>query len=289
MDKILVVDDEPDTRDLARLILVEAGYEVIIALNPDEGIMKAEDELPDLILLDVVMPGKSGFEVCKHLKFQTRTRLIPVVMFSVLGREIDYKLAEEAGADDYLLKPFKAEDLLAKVKEHLERGRARKFSERLGLEHDELRSKKILFEFDPTTQYERLIRDFTVECNFHGEKVIVISRRGSAIQNALEGDEGIEFIELTPQIWLSPILQEYQDRSLSIVYDNLTDLDMLTNFQSAYNITQNTLKQIDESDVTAIFLLNPSAHDPREVSIMRGLFKNQVSYDKEGITNIKIV
>ena len=117
--KILVVDDEEPIRSLAQMILTREGYDVVTASNGVEAIQKAEVEKPDLVLLDVVMPGMSGLEVCRVLKTETIARFVPVVMFTVLGRDVDHRLAEESGCDGYFVKPFTPEDLLAEVKMRL--------------------------------------------------------------------------------------------------------------------------------------------------------------------------
>lgn len=122
--RILVADDEPDTRNLVRMILGRQGYEVSLASNGVEALQKAETELPDLVLLDVVMPAKDGWEVCKTLKSQDKTKHIPVVIFSVLSRvlgdDVSRKRAEEYGCDGYIAKPFTPDGLLAEVKKHLD-------------------------------------------------------------------------------------------------------------------------------------------------------------------------
>ena len=123
--RILVADDEPDIRNLVRMILEGEGYQVFLASNGAEALQKAEIELPDLILLDVVMPAKSGWEVCKTLKSQEKTKHIPViicsVLFTVLGDDVSRKHAEDYGCDGYLAKPFTPDGLLAEVKKHLDR------------------------------------------------------------------------------------------------------------------------------------------------------------------------
>jgi len=127
-DKVLVVDDEADILDLARMILEEDGYCVVEASSGDEALLKAEAENPDLILLDVVMPGKSGLEVCKTLKSQAKTKNIPVVMFTVFYQEMDMKLSRDAGAKGYLTKPFTPESLLTAVNKYIEEAKAYEFS-----------------------------------------------------------------------------------------------------------------------------------------------------------------
>ena len=123
--KILVADDELDIRNLTRIILEKNGYQVSLATNGEEAAQKAEKELPDLILLDVVLPAKSGWEVCKILKSQDRTKHIPIIIFTVLsvtvGDENTMRYAEESGADGYLPKPFRKEELLTEVEKYFER------------------------------------------------------------------------------------------------------------------------------------------------------------------------
>ena len=102
-----------------RTILEEEGFSVITASDGEEALMKADNELPDLIILDLMMPGKSGLEVCKILKSQSKTKHIPVVMATVLGREVDRTLTKEAGADAHFLKPFSAFALLTEVRRQL--------------------------------------------------------------------------------------------------------------------------------------------------------------------------
>lgn len=119
-DRILVADDEPDLLNAAKIMLEKGGYQVIEATNGDEALEKVHLEKPDLIILDVVMPGKTGTEVCKILKEDPQTSSIPILMYTVLGREADSKISEGVGADGHLIKPFSPEDLVAIVKKHLE-------------------------------------------------------------------------------------------------------------------------------------------------------------------------
>jgi len=124
-DRILVADDEPDLLNAAKIMLEKGGYQVIEATNGDEALEKVHLEKPDLIILDVVMPGKTGTEVCKILKEDPQTSSIPILMYTVLGREADSKISEEVGADGHLIKPFSPEDLVAIVKKHLELSRSK--------------------------------------------------------------------------------------------------------------------------------------------------------------------
>src|SRR5512135_479722 len=109
--KILVIDDEADIREIVRTYLIDDGFDVIEAANGQDGILIAQKEHPDLILLDIMMPGINGFEVAKHLKDDPNTSDIPIVILSILGQDSHYR----QGILDYVAKPFKQEDLIATV------------------------------------------------------------------------------------------------------------------------------------------------------------------------------
>jgi len=125
--KILVVDDEEDIVDVAKTFLVSRGYEVITASNGNMAIAKATSEKPDLILLDILMPGENGFEVTRALKKDPSTAGIPIVISSVLTGAKDRREALEAGAVATLAKPFEFEIVAAQVKNVLEMRQLRIF------------------------------------------------------------------------------------------------------------------------------------------------------------------
>ncbi|HLO01778.1 MAG TPA: response regulator transcription factor [Symbiobacteriaceae bacterium] len=114
---ILVVDDEPNIRELCRLYLEQEGFSVVEAADGPSALAQATELKPDLVVLDVMMPGKSGFEVCKELA----PHGIPVLLLTARSDELDRILGLELGADDYLTKPFSPRELVARVKAILRR------------------------------------------------------------------------------------------------------------------------------------------------------------------------
>ena len=107
--KILLVDDEPEIQVIISSRLTAAGYDVVIAKDGQEGLNMARSESPDAILLDLMIPKIDGFKVCRMLKFDKNFENIPVIIFSARGSEADKKLAEQVGANAYLVKPFNLE------------------------------------------------------------------------------------------------------------------------------------------------------------------------------------
>jgi len=116
--KILVVDDEPAVTDLLAYNLRKAGYEVLAAGDGREGLALARQSSPDLILLDLMLPGLDGLEVCRELR---KTSEVAIIMITARGEEIDRVVGLELGADDYVSKPFSVRELLARIKAVLRR------------------------------------------------------------------------------------------------------------------------------------------------------------------------
>lgn len=119
--KILVAEDEPDIRALIAFSLRYAGYQVVEAVNGNDAVALAEQELPDLILLDVRMPQVNGYEACKLLKARASTRDIPIIFLSARGQDAEIKHGLALGAEEYILKPFAPDELYRRVGDILER------------------------------------------------------------------------------------------------------------------------------------------------------------------------
>ena len=118
---ILVVDDEEDVLELVKYNLEKNGYRVTTASTGEEAINKARSILPNLVLLDLMLPGIDGLEVCKQLKSNPKTEHVPVIMLTAKGEESDVVVGLEVGADDYITKPFSPKVLIARIRRILHR------------------------------------------------------------------------------------------------------------------------------------------------------------------------
>jgi len=116
MPKILIAEDEPDIRDLVAFTLRFAGYEVVAANNGEEAVQMASREFPDLILMDVRMPRMTGYDACRAMKANPELKDIPVVFLSAKGQEAEIQTGLDAGAEEYLLKPFAPDQLTDRVR-----------------------------------------------------------------------------------------------------------------------------------------------------------------------------
>jgi CheY-like chemotaxis protein len=118
MTKILIADDEPNILLLTQMLFQEMGYDVVTAVNGEEAIEKIVSECPDLVITDVVMPKKSGFEVCRHVRSQSDPKLaeMPIIILSAMGDEYNKITGFDGGADDYITKPFSVDELKSRTK-----------------------------------------------------------------------------------------------------------------------------------------------------------------------------
>ncbi len=114
--KVLVVDDEPSILLSLEFLMKQEGFEVHTAADGDEALQSIQDELPDLILLDVMMPKRDGFEVCQILRANPEWKETKIIMLTAKGREVDQEKGLALGADDYITKPFATQELVKKVR-----------------------------------------------------------------------------------------------------------------------------------------------------------------------------
>src|SRR5512135_788313 len=122
-EKLLIVDDDVDTLRLVGLMLQRQGYQIVAANNGHQALIMAQSELPDLILLDIMMPDMDGYEVTRRLKANVSTNSIPIIMFTAKAQVDDKVAGFDMGADDYLTKPTQPRELFGHVKAVLARGK----------------------------------------------------------------------------------------------------------------------------------------------------------------------
>jgi len=136
---ILVVDDEEPIQELLRFNLEKEGYVVCIATDGEEALTHVASDQPDLIVLDLMLPGMDGLEVCRRLRSKPKFQQIPIIMLTAKGEEIDTVLGLELGADDYMTKPFSPRELLARIKARLRRPNSQEETESKIIVRGELR------------------------------------------------------------------------------------------------------------------------------------------------------
>jgi putative two-component system response regulator len=205
--RVLVVDDNPDTMMLMRELLELRGYDVLAVQDASQAEAEIRRQLPDLILSDVVMPGKSGYEFCRELKENPATRLIPFVLITGLSDREDKLHGIEAGADDFLNKPIFAEELFARVKSLL---KLKEFTDELESAESVLCTLGLSVESrDPYTEghCERLAQNASSLGRHLGldEEAIVALRRGGYLHDLGKIAVPDEILKkgsnLTPEEW----------------------------------------------------------------------------------------
>ncbi len=120
--KIVVIEDEVDILEVINYNLSKEGFDVYSALDGEEGLALIKKEIPNLVLLDLMLPGLDGIEICRKLKTDYSTRSIPIIMVTAKGEESDIVLGLGMGADDYMVKPFRPRELMARIRSVLRRG-----------------------------------------------------------------------------------------------------------------------------------------------------------------------
>ncbi|MBF2098539.1 MAG: response regulator [Gloeomargaritaceae cyanobacterium C42_A2020_066] len=123
MSTVLVVEDSDLQREIIVEVLKEGGLDVLIAKNGAEALQKLTDKVPDLVIMDIVMPGMNGYELARHIRKDNRTKDLPLIMCSSKGEDFDRSWGLRQGADAYITKPFEPQDLLGTVRSLLKGNR----------------------------------------------------------------------------------------------------------------------------------------------------------------------
>ena len=188
-EKVLIVDDEEHIVELLQFNLVNAGYKVITANNGLGALKKVKENKPDLLLLDLMLPGMDGLDVCKEIKRDKETSKTSIIMLTAKSEELDKILGLELGADDYITKPFSIRELLARVKAVLRRSNLDEISEEIY----EIGRLKVDFE-----RHEVLINNEKVELTLKEFELleILIKNKGKILRRETLLDKvwGYEYI-----------------------------------------------------------------------------------------------
>jgi len=117
--KVLIVDDERDIVETLKFVIESEGIECLTAYDGEEALNLAKSEMPDLIVLDVMLPKINGYKICRLLKFDSKYKDIPILMITARSQEEDKAIGEETGADEYITKPFDINEVVKKIKNYL--------------------------------------------------------------------------------------------------------------------------------------------------------------------------
>lgn len=215
MYKILIIDDLRENVFMLQNRLEKVNYNIISAYNGETGIKKAKKELPDLILLDIMMPGKNGLEVCKELLEEEITKDIPIIMVTAKVAADDIRIGLEAGAFDYIKKPFNNIELLARVSTALKYYEARKVA--MDLE------KKNVFSATVVTANHKIRQPLTL-----------LNLTSAAIKRELEKDEvskeiilkKVNFLEIAVKE-INEVLKQLQNIKNPVFSEYANDIKMI--------------------------------------------------------------
>lgn len=190
-EKILIIDDEEHILELLKFNIKNAGYEVITANNGVDGANIAKEEKPDLVLLDLMLPGMDGYDVCKEIKRNKETSNTAIIMLTAKGEELDKILGLELGADDYITKPFSIRELLARVKAVLRRSVNTNINE----EEDYYENGRLKIDFE---RHEVLINKERIDMTLKEFELleILVKNRGKILKREMLLDKiwGYEYI-----------------------------------------------------------------------------------------------
>jgi adenylate cyclase len=221
--KILIVDDTPQNIRLLEAVLEPRGYKLVTATSGTEALDKITSEQPDLILLDIVMPGIDGYEVCRRVRADPSTRLLPVVMITASGDQEKIK-AIEAGADDFIPKPFNQPELLARVKSLL---RVKEYYDTIQMQAAELaewnrlletRVQQQLEELERLSRLRRFLSPTLVEVISSGEEDLLKSHRREVAVVFCDLRGFTSFAETSEPEELMGVLGEYHAELGSLIH-----------------------------------------------------------------------
>lgn len=230
-NRILIADDEPSVRQLLELVLRNQGYEVLIAHNGDQLVRAAQEYVPDLVIVDLMMPAMDGYEAIRQLRNDTRTAHLPMVILTAKTAPDDVVTGFETGADDYITKPFNIPELLARIKGHLRRASAQPVRSPLtGLPGNILLTEEIKYRLRSASSFAILYIDLD---NF------------KAFNDTYGPARGDRVIRLVADL-LNEVVQKYGTGTDFIGHIGGDDFAVLTSPDMVHDLCVNLLGTFDE-------------------------------------------
>jgi hypothetical protein len=287
------------------------GEKAVIFLNElkTDSLKKGYTQLIDFVDLgDFSFLGGDGDKYIEYLKdkrWKTYVDEHVIELFAVNSEKISEKLLSQL-TNLQMHAPLRSihpVDLITQLDT---------FSKPLGLTHRQITGRDILLDFDPSSDYEKIVRDFATEALANAEQVALFTHKGSAVYSALGNKEALKVILLTQRISVpqvdaqmneillpannTALLLDALDKTLktpphgnlNIIFDNLSSLILSIGLQRTYQFMRYTFDMLTSKNSTALFLFNPDAHGQKVTSSLRGLFRNHISYGKDGLQIIKL-
>ena len=294
MNDILIIDDTPENLTILLQILTQQGYQVRPALSGEIALKAVQEEIPDLILLDIMMPEMNGFEVCSKLKSDIRTQNIPIIFISALGDTEDKVRGFQAGGVDYISKPFHAAEVLARVKTHL--ALRNMYLQLLGeIEERKLAEKALQEAHD---ELEQRVADRTTELNLKTERLTeanialrILLEKREEDKEELEGKVMFNIEKL-----IFPYLEklkmrcnnEYQEAFLEIIQTNLDEITSSFAYNHKDYLANLTPTQIQIADLIKQGLATKKIASLLNLSPFTIAFHRQEIRKRLSLTNKKI-
>ncbi|MBD3207666.1 response regulator [Candidatus Bathyarchaeota archaeon] len=276
-EKVFIVDDEPDLLRLYQKLLEDHGYKVKTATSGEEALEKIGDEQPDLVISDVVMQKMTGFELSRGIKDAPETTHIPVILFSVLSRNVDKEMSLRSGAEKLLSKSINRETFLEEISHAIEESKVNNFSVRFNMSHDDIKNKLFILEYDRLSHYEKLVRSFIIECKTNDKEILLLSTKDSPLYARLYEQEEVEVHVIEEHTMLTPILDE-KNEGFSLIFDSITLISLALGFTFSYELTRQLRKRLLDKKATAMFLLNSDAQAKEEIAKFNSLFANHLAF-----------
>jgi hypothetical protein len=266
----------------------------------------------------IISTAGYAIEISGAIPYQYMFIAIPMMMVGAymtflaydLPRKIETMISGHVSVSADSVESF-IEKFFASPVKPTERTQLHVFSKALGLNHQQVAGRNILFEFDPASNYEEAIQDFATEALANAETTIIFTRMGSTIHSSMKQQKAVKFFCLTQQVSvpkelsenkmllptndtslildvLNKTLKTHPEAKINIVFDSLSDLIMSIGFEKTYRLIRYAIELLASPRITVLFLLNQTAHDPELVNGFRSLFSNQISYGKKGMQPVKL-